>query len=860
MEAFSVLPDFGAGVIILGRAVINTAVGEGNIEGIPESETRGAYGGENDADDSGVLRYVSIRHGGTDIGEGNEINGLTLGAVGNSTTIDHIEIINNNDDGVEFFGGTVNCKYMIVAFCKDDSFDIDEGYRGYGQYWFTIQADDWGDKLGEHDGGTEPEDGLPFAHPIIYNATYIGKGMNSLVEKNAFHIRDNWGGEYHNSIFGDVSEKAIEIEDLDSGEDSRARLEAGDIIFANNIFFDFAAGNTFTDLVTDDWIAPYIENTNLIGSPDIASISRIADGNLDPRPANSGLAFTSDMSAIPEDLFFDNVNFKGAFGAYNWAYGWTALHNYGILVDDQGAAGVNDITVTDADVTGADVYWTRDTVYHLDGFIFVEEGTTLHIEAGTVIKGLPGQGADASALIIARGGMIMAEGTAEDPIIFTAESDPLDGSLFGTSGLWGGVIILGNAVINTAVGEGNIEGIPESEPRGAYGGDNDTESSGVFRYISIRHGGTDIGEGNEINGLTLGAVGNGTTIDHIEIINNNDDGVEFFGGTVNCKYMIVAFCKDDSFDIDEGYRGYGQFWFTIQGEDWGDKLGEHDGGTEPEDGLPYAHPVIYNATYLGKGMNALVEKNAFHIRDNWGGEYHNSIFGDDSEKALEIEDLDSGEDSRARLEAGDIVFANDLFFDFAAGSTLADLVTDDWILPYIENDNSVADPQLGGISRTTDGNLDPRPAEDGPAYTGDMSPILETTFFESVDYKGAFGKANWAYGWTALYDYGILIDDEGIITSVDSDQLPTAVQLGENYPNPFNPTTTISFTIPETGLVSLTIFNALGQKVDTLINDAVMLPGYHALTWNAANQSTGVYFYRLESGSTTITRRMLLVK
>lgn len=531
-----------------------------------------------------------------------------------------------------------------------------------------------------------------------------------------------------------------------------------------------------------------------------------------------------------------------------------------ILTIIPASAFAADITVVDADVTGTEVFWTSDNVYHLDGFVFVEEGTTLNIEAGTVIKGLPGQGADASALIIARGGKIMAEGTADDPIIFTAESDPLDGSLFGTSGLWGGVLILGKAVINSAVGEGNVEGIPEEEPRGAYGGDDDTDNSGIFRYVSIRHGGTDIGEGNEINGLTLGAVGSLTTIDHIEIINNNDDGVEFFGGTVNCKYMIAAFCKDDSFDIDEGYRGYGQFWFTIQADDWGDKLGEHDGGTEPEDGLPYTHPVIYNATFIGKGMNSLVEKNAFHIRDNWGGEYHNSIFGDVSEKAIEIEDLESGEDSRARLEAGDIVFANNLFFDFAAGSTLADLVTDDWILPYIESANTVADPGLGGLSRNADGNLDPRPAADGPAYTGEMSGVPETTFFDSVNYKGAFGSENWAYGWTALYSYGVLVNDQGGVTAVDSDPLPSGVQLSDNYPNPFNPTTTISFNLPEAGSVKLSVFNSVGQEIETLINDSVMLPGYHSLTWNAANQSTGVYFYTLQSGETTITKRMLLVK
>ncbi len=524
-----------------------------------------------------------------------------------------------------------------------------------------------------------------------------------------------------------------------------------------------------------------------------------------------------------------------------------------------GSAFAADITVTDADIEGATT-WTSDNVYHLDGFVFVEDGESLTIEAGTVIKGLPGQGAEASALVVARGGKIYAEGTASNPIIFTAESDPLDGSLFGISGLWGGVLILGKAQINTATGVGNIEGIPESEPRGAYGGEDDADNSGVFRYVSIRHGGTDIGEGNEINGLTLGAVGSGTTIDHIEVFNNNDDGVEWFGGTVNCKYLIAAFVKDESFDIDEGFRGYGQYWFAIQEEDWGDKLGEHDGGTEPEDGTPYSHPVIHNATYIGKGKDALVQKNLFNIRDNFGGEYHNSIFGEVSDLAFDIEDLDSGEDCRARLEAGDMIFANNLFYNFAVGDDFASMVSADWITPYVSSTNAIGDPQLAHISRTTDGTLDPRPALGGLAYSSEMSAIPEDLFFDNVNFKGAFGSYNWAYGWTALHSYGILVDSQGDAVAVEENFVPAAVSLNGNFPNPFNPTTTIPFSLSEAGMVTLNIYDALGQKVDTLVSGQFMAPGSHQVVWNAANHSSGVYFCTLETGSTSISRRMLLIK
>jgi len=195
--------------------------------------------------------------------------------------------------------------------------------------------------------------------------------------------------------------------------------------------------------------------------------------------------------------------------------------------------------------------WESGETYFLQGFVYVNEGQTLTIEPGCVIKGKSGQGENASALIVARGAKLMAEGTADSPIIFTAEADDLNGSVSVTDrGLWGGLIILGSAQLNSTPGESQIEGIPTSEPRGRYGGSNDADNSGVIKYVSIRHGGTDIGEGNEINGLTLGAVGSGTVIDYVEVIANKDDGFEFFGGTPQLKHILVAYVGDDCFDYD----------------------------------------------------------------------------------------------------------------------------------------------------------------------------------------------------------------------------------------------------------------------------------------------------------------------
>ena len=292
-----------------------------------------------------------------------------------------------------------------------------------------------------------------------------------------------------------------------------------------------------------------------------------------------------------------------------------------------------EVITDDSIQPGQNVTFTSDKTYLLDGFVFVDSTATLTIEAGTVIKAKAGEGADASALIVARGGKIFANGTKDEPIIFTSEDDDLNDPEDLTQddrGLWGGIIILGNATINVAGGTEQIEGIPVNEPRGNYGGMDDEDNSGVLRYISVRHGGSNIGANNEINGVTFGGVGSGTTVDHIEVFANADDGYEWFGGTVNCKFLVSAFNGDDAFDWDEGFRGMGQFWFAIQASDVGNSAFESDGGTTPEDGEPYATPHLYNITVIGSAANGTNAKNTplINLRDNSGGFFYNSIIMD----------------------------------------------------------------------------------------------------------------------------------------------------------------------------------------------------------------------------------------
>jgi hypothetical protein len=506
------------------------------------------------------------------------------------------------------------------------------------------------------------------------------------------------------------------------------------------------------------------------------------------------------------------------------------------------------------------VVWTRDNTYVLDGFVFVGDGETLTIEAGTVVKGLPGQGEDASALIVARGGKIFAEGTPTNPIIFTAEADDVsdpDDLPLDARGLWGGVIILGNAGLNSTPGESAIEGIPTNEPRGIYGGDDDDDDSGVFRYVSIRHGGTDIGAANEINGLTMGGVGRGTTIEYVEVFNNQDDGFEWFGGTVNARYLVSAFNGDDAFDYDEGFRGNGQFWFAVQAEDDGNRGCECDGGTDPEDGTPYAIPTLANLTFIGSGAGSANADNDYAVimRDNAGGRWFNSIFHDFVGTAFEIEDLASGQDSRARLEAGDIAIQNNLFGTFGAAALSDDAFTADYLTAAPQN-NRQADPQLRGISRTNDGGLDPRPAPGSPALTGARD--LVDDWFVDTDYVGAFGSINWAADWTYIAEANIL-SSAGTGTDIETSAVPATFALRQNYPNPFNPSTTIEFQVDQTQHVRLAVYDVLGRDVKVLI-DAIQRPGSYRVVFDATGLASGTYVYLLESAQGVVSREMSLIK
>ncbi len=340
-----------------------------------------------------------------------------------------------------------------------------------------------------------------------------------------------------------------------------------------------------------------------------------------------------------------------------------------------GGPQVGDIIQVANNIT-TDTTWDSDFIYQLNGRIAVESGVTLTIEAGTLIKGSAGQGVNASALLVARGATLNANGTAADPIIMTSTADNIDrGQIVSPnlnqnlSGLWGGLIILGAAPISVADNSGvaQIEGIPASDPNGNYGGTTPDDSSGSITYVSVRHGGTNIGDGNEINGITLGGVGSGTTLNHLEVFANVDDGIEFFGGTCNASNLIVWAQGDDAIDIDQAYSGTITNVVVVQGS-----VSDHAFEIDGPEGNATGEYTITNATLFGLDDSA-EDGEIADYRSRASGA-NNNVFvtgftGVGADLQLSDVELDAGDDD-------DVTFVSD---NFVAGT----LSFDSWevVLP-----------------------------------------------------------------------------------------------------------------------------------------------------------------------------------
>ncbi len=436
------------------------------------------------------------------------------------------------------------------------------------------------------------------------------------------------------------------------------------------------------------------------------------------------------------------------------------------------------------ELTGV-VELTCDNVYTIDGLLYVPDGSQLFIEPGTVLRGEFGEAEDANALVVSRGGQIFANGNAHCPIIFTDENDPLDGTYsVDIRGQWGSLIVLGRATNNllladgdlaVADGVGTIEGLVPGDSRNHYGAapgaEVDTDNSGVLRYVSLRHGGTNIGDGNEINGLTLGSVGSGTTLEYIEVLSNDDDGIEFFGGTCDMKYATILFCNDDYIDWDQGYSGRIQYVFGVMLPAFGDLNAQGDEGFEVDgddqdsDNSPLSNPTVYNATMIGRGANR-----GILAKERTQGEISNSIFANFPQGVDLAQEEDRLQDAYDEYLAGNLVFQNNSFAGVADNLT-ANNAADATAQAIFDAAGNIDDETVIDFSFT----IDPTTNAVTDAYNavpavGDAASSLTAPndgFFDPVAFRGAFkpGAAPWTAGWTT----GALLETDNALIACPED-------------------------------------------------------------------------------------------
>jgi hypothetical protein len=429
------------------------------------------------------------------------------------------------------------------------------------------------------------------------------------------------------------------------------------------------------------------------------------------------------------------------------------------------------------EVTGeitANTTWTSDKIYLLKGFVFVSNGATLTIEPGTIIKG---DKATKGTLTVTRGSKINATGTVDKPIVFTS------GLAAGarSQGDWGGVILLGKAPVNQGTDvmiEGGLAAPSGKDAKNYiyYGGSDAADNSGVMKYVRIEYAGIAYSVDNEINGLTMGGVGNGTTLEYIQVYRSGDDAFEWFGGTVNAKHLLAVGTWDDDFDTDFGYSGNVQFALAQRVPTVADQSGsngfESDNNATGTDQTPKTSAVFSNVTILGPiqkaggSFNANFQHGA-QVRRNSSISILNSVISGFPLAGLYVDDTKvvTANSTSNNFLSGNAVFENNLVYGSkdadlkvssatyaAAVSTLiraknifenGKYASELFVAPYnfgSDFSNTSATPDFKVLSGSA--------AASGAIFT---NAKVSGSFFEKVGYKGAFGTTDWTSGW-AHYD------------------------------------------------------------------------------------------------------------
>ncbi|MFN5183829.1 MAG: beta strand repeat-containing protein [Bacteroidota bacterium] len=671
------LGDWG-GLIILGKGLLNVPGDTANIEGLaPTADTR--YGGglnPDDNDNSGTLSYVRVEFGGYVFAPNKEINGITFGGVGRSTTVNNVQVSFTNDDAFEWFGGAVNGKNLVSYRNLDDDFDADNGYKGNVQFGLVVRDPALADNPTvstsegfETDNDASGTTNAPLTSGIFSNITiigpYRGNTANTIASgfRRAARIRRNSNLKIFNSIFMDFP-RGLHID----GALCEAAIQNGGIKFKNNLIAGTLTGRVCEVNVGSTLNLQAVFAAN--GNDSLVSTAGILTNpynytSPDYRPVASP-ALTGSSFTDPSLASFIPTSYRGAFQpapVTMWTDGWA---NW----DPQNTVYPAPTVTVNTNIT-SNTTWTSNNTYLLSGLVYVKNGATLTIQPGTKILG--DKNVANTSLIITQGSKIIAQGTSTNPIVFT--SNQAAGSR--NVGDWGGLIILGKAQLNVPGDSANIEGIAPSPDTkfGGSGNPNDNDNSGILSYVRVEFGGYVFAPNKEINGITFGAVGKGTTVDHVQVSFTNDDAFEWFGGSVNCSHLISYRNLDDDFDTDNGYKGFVQFGLIVRDPSLADNPTvstsegfESDNDPSGTTNSPLTQGIFSNITIIGpyRGNTASSIATGFRraarIRRNSNLKIFNSIFMD-FPRGLHID----GTACEANIQNGAIKFKNNLVAGVSTG-------------------------------------------------------------------------------------------------------------------------------------------------------------------------------------------------
>ena len=751
------------GLILNGRATINTCNGVGlpcEAEGEGDS---GLYGGADDADTSGSIRYAQIKYAGNPITGDDELNSLALQGVGSGTTLEFIHIHNGADDGIEFFGGTAQVKYLVLTGSDDDSLDWTQGWRGKAQHVVIIQnpAQAASDQGIEADNLGNNNDFTPRAQPQLSNMTIVGSASRGGESDIGMLLREGTGANIFNTVVSDFGDACMDIDDSatfanagSSATNLTGNLTIQSTLLSTNCNEVF---NTDSDNAFD--LEAYFTNqsNNQVGATTLSNL--FVNGSAENAVTSTNVSAT--------DAFFDVANFAGAVRSTDSADNWTLNWTYGLNPAPECPTGTTDngdntCTIPEGTYT-EDMRLVSGLDYILGGRVQfgVDMGpdpsspaadgdaATLTIEPGVTVMGQN----LTSVLIISRGSQINSNGTVDAPVTFTA-LNPETRNLDTDTSLWSGIVINGRATINTCNGVGlpcEAEGEGDS---GLYGGTDDTDSSGQMFYTRVVYAGNPITGDDEFNSIAFQGVGSGTTVDYVQTHNGADDGIEFFGGTVNAKHLVITGSDDDSLDWTQGWRGKVQHVVIIQNPNQAatDQGFEADNLGNNNDFLPRAQPMIANSTIIGAGQAGGESDIGILLREGTGANLYNTVVADFGDACLDIDDAATftNAGSSATNLTGNLTMVSSLLSTTCAEvfNTDSDNAFDLEAWYTNQANNTVAADTLviatGGDAFKTYIN--------GATETAATATNVATvnSFFDTVSHIGAVANAanNWAAGWT----------------------------------------------------------------------------------------------------------------